>query len=91
MVHAKFAVIDDDWSTIGTFNANPTSLRWAMEANLVVHRPSFARDVAALFESDLAKSDPVTKEGLALLSRVDVWKDRAARTILGWVERGAAA
>jgi cardiolipin synthase A/B len=91
MVHAKFAVIDGDWATVGTFNANPTSLRWAMEANLIVHRRSFAREVRSLFAADLAQSDAVTKETLARLSPIDAWKDRAARTILDWVERGAAA
>ncbi|MDB4995721.1 MAG: Cardiolipin synthetase [Myxococcaceae bacterium] len=91
MVHAKFAVVDDDWATIGTFNANPTSLRWAMEANLIVHRPAFVSEVSALFVSDREKSDLVTQETLASLSRVDTWKDRAARKVLDWVERGAAA
>jgi cardiolipin synthase len=91
MVHAKFAVIDDDWATIGTFNANATSLRWAMEANLIVERPAFVDEVSALFVDDRAKSDPVTKETLSRLSIFDAWKGFAARAILGWVERGAAA
>src|SRR6185436_10963869 len=25
MLHSKFAVVDDDWCTVGTFNANATS------------------------------------------------------------------
>nr|MCU0683042.1 phosphatidylserine/phosphatidylglycerophosphate/cardiolipin synthase family protein [Polyangiaceae bacterium] len=38
MFHAKYAVIDDDWATIGTFNLNATSLRWVNEANFIVRQ-----------------------------------------------------
>ncbi len=53
MFHAKYALIDDDWATIGTFNLNATSLRWVNEANFLVRQRPFARRLASLFEADL--------------------------------------
>ncbi|WP_437972984.1 phosphatidylserine/phosphatidylglycerophosphate/cardiolipin synthase family protein [Sorangium sp. So ce295] len=64
MLHAKFAVIDDDWATVGTFNANSTSLRWVSEANLIVKQPAFVRDAARLFEQDLGRSEAVRLDNL---------------------------
>jgi cardiolipin synthase A/B len=64
-LHAKYAVIDDDWCTVGTFNANPTSVAMANELNLFVKDKSFVAAVEAQFEKDLAQSKPVTKEELA--------------------------
>lgn len=67
MLHSKFAVIDDDWATVGTFNVNPTSLRWVSEANLIVKQPAFVRDAALVFERDLEKSEAVCLNNLPRL------------------------
>ncbi|WP_104983303.1 phospholipase D-like domain-containing protein [Sorangium cellulosum] len=64
MLHSKFAVIDDDWATVGTFNVNPTSLRWVSEANLIVKQPAFVRDAALLFERDMARSEAICLSAL---------------------------
>jgi cardiolipin synthase A/B len=53
MFHAKYAVVDDDWATVGTLNLNATSMRWANEANLVVRQRPFVQRLASLFEEDL--------------------------------------
>jgi cardiolipin synthase len=53
MLHSKFAVVDDDWCTIGTFNANPTSVGLANEVNLFVRDRRFVARAAAQFEEDL--------------------------------------
>jgi cardiolipin synthase A/B len=62
MLHSKFAVIDDDWCTIGTFNANITSLGMANEVNLFIFDPAFVARVARLFERDRAQCNRVTRE-----------------------------
>ncbi|WP_437995637.1 phosphatidylserine/phosphatidylglycerophosphate/cardiolipin synthase family protein [Sorangium sp. So ce185] len=67
MLHSKFAVIDDDWATVGTFNVNPTSLRWVSEANLIVKQPGFVRDAANLFERDVDRSEEVCLNNLPRL------------------------
>ena len=59
MMHSKFAVIDDDWATVGTFNANATSVMWANEVNLFVYDRAFVAEVAKLFERDLSRAQPV--------------------------------
>jgi len=41
-LHAKVAVIDDDWATVGSSNIDPLSLLVAREANVVVENADFA-------------------------------------------------
>lgn len=41
-LHAKVAVVDGEWSTIGSSNIDPFSLWLAREANLAVHDKAFA-------------------------------------------------
>lgn len=45
-LHAKVAVVDERWSTIGSSNIDPYSLLLAREANIVVHDAGFARQLA---------------------------------------------
>jgi cardiolipin synthase A/B len=42
-LHAKVAVIDDDWSTIGSSNLDPLSLFLNLEANVIVRDRDFTR------------------------------------------------
>lgn len=42
-LHAKVAVIDDDWSTVGSSNLDPFSLSLNLEANLIIRDPAFNR------------------------------------------------
>lgn len=48
--HAKVAVIDGHWATVGSSNLDPLSLLLAREANVVVEDISFARDLRARLE-----------------------------------------
>jgi cardiolipin synthase len=41
-LHAKAAVVDGEWATVGSFNIDPFSLLLAREANLVVRDEAFA-------------------------------------------------
>lgn len=41
-MHAKVAVVDGQWATVGSSNIDPFSLWLAREANLAVHDPGFA-------------------------------------------------
>ena len=43
-VHAKVAIIDDDWLTIGSANLNEHSLFNDTEMNIVTHDPALARE-----------------------------------------------
>jgi cardiolipin synthase len=42
MLHAKVAVIDTRWATVGSSNIDPYSLLMAREANIIVRDPAFA-------------------------------------------------
>ena len=41
-LHAKVAVVDDRWATVGSSNLDPTSLSLNLEANIVVRDTAFA-------------------------------------------------
>ncbi|UDF35057.1 UNVERIFIED_ORG: cardiolipin synthase ClsB [Shinella sp. XGS7] len=50
-LHAKVAVVDEAWATVGSSNIDPLSLLLNLEANVLVRDAAFARAVAAEFES----------------------------------------
>jgi cardiolipin synthase len=47
VLHAKVAVVDGHWATVGSSNLDPFSLLLAREANVVVRETSFAQDLQA--------------------------------------------
>lgn len=60
-LHAKVAVVDDDWSTVGSSNIDPLSLLLNLEANIVVRDTDFAAALRARFEAALAVSAEVAR------------------------------
>ncbi|HTH95164.1 MAG TPA: cardiolipin synthase ClsB [Rhodocyclaceae bacterium] len=54
LLHAKVAVIDDDWATVGSSNLDPFSLMLAREANVVVRNASFAAQLRHEIEQAIA-------------------------------------
>jgi len=44
-LHAKVAVVDDKWATVGSSNIDPYSLLLAREANIAVYDEKFARQL----------------------------------------------
>jgi cardiolipin synthase len=53
-LHAKVAVVDDRWATVGSSNLDPLSLLLAREANVVVQNPTFATQLKSRLESAMA-------------------------------------
>jgi cardiolipin synthase len=45
MMHAKVAVIDEQWATVGSSNLDPFSLLLALEANVMVVDQNFAKEL----------------------------------------------
>ncbi|HET6598789.1 MAG TPA: phospholipase D-like domain-containing protein, partial [Burkholderiaceae bacterium] len=41
-LHGKVAVVDDDWSTVGSSNLDPLSLSLNLEANVILRDAAFA-------------------------------------------------
>ena len=53
-LHAKAAVIDDDWATVGSSNLDPYSLLMAREANVLVRDAAFAGELRGRLEQAIA-------------------------------------
>jgi cardiolipin synthase A/B len=49
-MHAKVAVIDEHWATVGSSNLDPFSLLLALEANVVVDDENFAKTLKQSLE-----------------------------------------
>lgn len=53
-LHAKVAVVDGRWATVGSSNMDPLSLLLAREANVVIEDESFAQDLQARLEQAIS-------------------------------------
>ncbi|MBC7684305.1 MAG: cardiolipin synthase [Bdellovibrionales bacterium] len=62
VLHAKTAVIDGTWSTVGSANIDRRSFLHNYELNVVVLDPAFGRDMQSAFSEDLRDSKEVTLE-----------------------------
>ena len=60
LLHAKTAVIDGIWATVGSSNLDTRSYLHNDEANAVILGRKFAEDMEALFRDDLEQSRQVT-------------------------------
>jgi cardiolipin synthase len=82
-LHAKVAVIDRQWATVGSSNIDPFSLLLAREANVVVEDGAFAEALRrSLFD---------TMEKGAVQLRPEGWKEQPlARRTLTWMSYGLA-
>ena len=67
VLHAKSALIDGVWATVGSTNLDWRSFLHNHELNAVVLGVEFGAQLAALFAADLALSDEV---------RLDAWRQR---------------
>ena len=54
-LHAKVAVVDQDWATVGSSNIDPFSLLLAREANVVVKDEKFAGELLQNLEQAMAE------------------------------------
>ena len=62
LLHAKTAVIDGVWATVGSTNLDWRSFLHNQELTAVILGQEFGAKMRAAFERDLAVSDPVTLE-----------------------------
>ena len=72
-LHAKVAVVDGRWATIGSSNLDPLSLLLAREANVVVDDASFAQALRARLEAAI-QSDGTQLDATAYAQRP--WRER---------------
>ena len=76
-LHAKVAVVDGHWATVGSSNIDPFSLLLAREANLVVDDDGFASDLRQRLHQAIA--------GAAALDRAGWLRRPWPRRALSWL------
>ena len=75
-LHAKVAVVDGHWATVGSSNIDPFSLLLAREANLVVDDDAFAADLWQRLQQAIEQSailDPANWQRRPWLRRMLSW------------------
>jgi len=80
-LHAKVAVVDENWATVGSSNIDPLSLLLAREANVVVRDRAFSNQLRTLIESAI-QSDSRTLRAADLARRS--WTER----VTDWMAYG---
>jgi cardiolipin synthase len=59
-LHAKVALVDGDWATVGSSNIDPLSLLVNLEANVMVRDRGFVTKLAAQLDAAIADSREIT-------------------------------
>jgi cardiolipin synthase len=85
MLHAKTAVIDGVWSTVGSTNLDLWSFLRNDEVNAVILGRDFAVEMEALFEKDIANSNQILLEQWKKRSLGDRMKEWFARLLQYWL------
>jgi len=80
-LHAKVAVVDDDWATVGSSNIDPLSLLLNLEANVIVQDPVFAKQLGDVFEAALAQSREVDGSK----HQQPGWRGVLRRGLVAWI------
>ena len=85
-LHAKVAVVDGQWSTVGSSNLDPLSLALNLESNLVVDDAAFAADLRAKLEAlmDTARCRRIHREDVPGRS---LWTTLRMRFVLYALQR----
>ncbi|HMO46192.1 MAG TPA: cardiolipin synthase ClsB [Rubrivivax sp.] len=78
-LHAKVAVVDERWATVGSSNIDPLSLLLNLEANAVVRDAAFAAELRQRLDAAFAVSHEVRAPPLR-----DGWRSRLARRFVAW-------
>jgi cardiolipin synthase len=76
-LHAKVAVVDNDWATVGSSNCDALSLFVNQEANVVVRDTHFAATLAQRIERGVADGVPVCMDDVRQLG----WVRRAGHDV----------
>ncbi|MEB0134830.1 cardiolipin synthase [Actimicrobium sp. CCC2.4] len=85
VLHAKTAVIDGVWSTVGSTNLDTRSFLHNNEINVIVLGDEFGASMESAFAEDLRGSTEVTIESWGQRPLSDRIKEFAARTLEYWL------
>ena len=91
-LHAKVAVVDGHWATVGSSNIDPFSLLLAREANIVIEDQAFGHDLQQRLHQAISQSlelDPADWQRRAWPHRMLSWLAYGGvRLMVGWVGGG---
>ncbi len=85
MLHAKTAVIDGVWSTIGSTNMDLWSFLRNDEVNAVILGRDFATEMEAMFNKDIAESNQIDLEQWKKRPLAERMKEWLARLLQYWL------
>ncbi len=85
MMHAKIGVIDDVWTTVGSYNLDRRSLVHNLEVGLVVIDGKIGRDLRADFEREVARCREVTLNDCESRSRFEKARDWLFFQLRAWL------
>jgi cardiolipin synthase len=85
LLHAKTAVVDGVWSTVGSANMDWRSFLHNDEVNVVVVGDGFGREMEALFVADLERSVAVEPEAWARRGLLERAKEGVSRLVEYWL------
>ncbi|GAA5234139.1 cardiolipin synthase ClsB [Verticiella sediminum] len=77
-LHGKVAVVDDEWSTVGSSNLDPLSLSLNLEANVVIHDRAFSMELRDQLSQLMHRHCQLAQRSSSTLTRY--W-----RLGLGWL------
>ena len=85
LLHAKTAVIDSVWSTVGSSNLDNRSFLHDAEANAVILDVDFADEMEQMFQDDLNQSEEIILEKWKRRGMKDRFLERLARVFRYWL------
>src|SRR5882724_3042526 len=80
-MHAKVAVIDGHWATVGSSNIDPFSLLLAREANVVIEDRRFAAELRGKLRADMER-------GARVVAKTRWFRQPLWRRIPNWIAYG---
>lgn len=84
-LHAKTAMVDGVWSTIGSTNLDWRSFTYNQEINAVILGQDFGKQMRLMFEKDMESSKLITLEDWRNRSIAARIKEKAARLWAHWL------
>jgi cardiolipin synthase len=85
VLHAKTAVIDGSWSTVGSTNMDTRSFLHNKEVNVVVMGDGFGKEMERAFQDDLVDSKEITLKEWKHRPVVQRFKEFFARLLAYWL------
>jgi cardiolipin synthase len=85
LLHAKTALIDGVWSTVGSANLDRRSFLHNQEVNAVVLGADFGVQMQAMFDADIGASNAITLESWAGRPIADHLRELSARAWAYWL------